>query len=499
MDQFEYENQNGMTTPDHSSESSGTQPVNETPTVHENYAAFLKAQEEAKAEKPKKKDFIRNLLVILACIALILGITLGIYYLVNSIVSKYADQGNKDQQPTVQSAEAADKETRPYEDGDPGEKATLSHSDTIGKTDLSGQTYITDVSEVVNNIMPTVVSIVNKLEYTYYSSYNPYNYFFGGHYQDQEESKEASSSGSGVIVGTNDTELLIVTNAHVVSSTISSTTGETYKANSSTLTITFSDGSTADATIKGADENEDLAVVAVKLADLTNDTKNSIKIAVIGDSDSIPIGAGVIAIGNALGYGQSVTAGIISAKDRTVTIDGITRSLIQTDAAINPGNSGGGLFNSNGELIGINSAKTTGEEVEGMGFAIPITKELDLIEDLMNRQPLKEEEKGYLGITGQSVPESYATNYGYPRGAIIQTIYEGSPAEKAGLQIYDIITAINGTSVTSMDEMKELVNSFKAGTVLTVTVSRPSGRRFKEMTFEVELITYDELEKLANQ
>lgn len=369
-------------------------------------------------------------------------------------------------------------------------QTTLIKNDAdISTTSTSAKTICLDVSEVVENVMPSVVAITDNLEYTTSGNFNPYNFYFGGGSSGQR-TEEKTASGSGVIIGQNDQELLIVTNNHVVDNSGNYTS---YSIASKGLTVQFSDGSTADAVIKGTDIEADLAVIVVKLSDISEETKDTIKIAVIGDSDSIKVGSGVIAIGNALGYGQSVTTGIVSAKDREVTIDNITRVLLQTDAAINPGNSGGGLFNANGELIGINSAKTSDTSVEGMGFAIPITSAEGIIEDLMNQVTIAEEDQGYLGITGESVTATYVTSYGYPEGVSITRISEGSPAEKSGLQIYDIITAVDGKSVTSMNELKKAVNRHPAGDTVSLTVSRPDGRSFKEITVDVTLARYSDI------
>ena len=367
-----------------------------------------------------------------------------------------------------------------------GIKTTLTHSTEIASTDDSSNgVVLMDVSKVVENVMPSVVSIVDTLEYT--SSYNPYNYFFGGGHS---ETQETEASGTGVIVGTSESELLIVTNNHVVSNE-GNTSG--YTVSSKGLTITFCDGTNASAVIKGTDVQNDLAVVAVKLSDIPSETKDVIKIAVVGNSDESKVGSGVIVIGNAGGYGQSVTVGVLSAKEREVTIDNITRKLLQTDAAINPGNSGGGMFNANGELIGINCAKTVSTNIEGMGFAIPITQVQTIIESLMNAETLPEEQQGYLGVQGETIPEDFIRKYNYPAGVSISKIVPGSPAEKAGLQIYDIVTKVNGKEVTSMTEMKTELNSYPAGTTVTISVCRPQGIGFAEIEVEATLVPYTEI------
>ncbi len=364
-----------------------------------------------------------------------------------------------------------------------GGKTTLIISDNseIGKTDVKNGVQVIDVSELVENVMPSVVSVIDNLEYT--SVYNPYNFFFGG--SGSSSSQEAPASGTGVIIGTNDTELLIVTNNHVVNNEESTSS---YVITSKGISVTFVDGTSVDATVKGTDAAADLAVIAVKLSEIPEDTKDQIKIAVVGNSDTMRVGEGVIAIGNAGGYGQSVTFGVLSAKDREVSIDGVTRKLLQTDAAINPGNSGGGMFNKYGELIGINCAKAVSTDIEGMGFAIPITSAQEIIEDLMNKEPIAPEDQGFLGIRGESIPENYQRYYGYPAGVSVSFIEKGSKAADAGIQRYDIITNINGKAISSMEELRAVVNGYKAGTKVTVTVQRITNDRFKVMTFEVELV-----------
>lgn len=358
----------------------------------------------------------------------------------------------------------------------------------IENTDTSANTVVLDVSEVVENVMPCVVAITDNLELTTSNSYNPYSYYFGG--SRGSETRESAADGSGVIIAENEDELLIVTNNHVVDN---EGNYSYYSVSSTGLTVQFVDGKTASATVRGTDSDEDLAVISVKISDLDIDTRDAIRVAVCGNSDEMKVGAGVIAIGNAMGYGQSVTTGIISAKDRAVTIDGITRYLMQTDAAINPGNSGGGLFNAKGELIGINSAKRVDTSVEGMGFAIPITTVSDIIENLMNYVPIPEEDQGYLGINGETIPDNYIEGYDYPKGVSITKIGEGSPAENAGLQIYDIITSIDGKQVESMNGLKKLVNGYAAGSTVTVGIARPDGRGFRELEVEVTLARYSEL------
>ena len=321
-----------------------------------------------------------------------------------------------------------------------------------------------DISTIVENAMPSIVSITNM-------SVQKVQSFFGGY---QEVPSE--SAGSGIIVGQNDSELLIVTNNHVVE-------------NSETLTVTFCNEESIEAAVKGTDSTRDLAVVAVPLDSIPDDTMSQIKTAVIGNSDSLKVGEPAIAIGNALGYGQSVTTGIISAKERS--IEGYDGSYIQTDAAINPGNSGGALLNINGEVIGINSAKISDSTVEGMGFAIPISDVSDIIQNLMNKETrtkVAENEQGYLGIKGYDVNETGAQMYNMPTGVYIAEVTKNGAADKAGLSKGTIITAFDGNSVTSMDGLKGQLAYYKVGETVTVTVQVPENNgEYTESEVEVTL------------
>lgn len=319
-----------------------------------------------------------------------------------------------------------------------------------------------DVSGVVENTMPSIVSITSIVTQTYQD-------WFGETYD-----KDSEGSGSGIIVGKNDDELLIATNNHVV-------------AASNTIKVKFIDDEIVEAEIKGTDSTADLAVIAVKLSDLKKSTLDAIKIAVLGDSDQVKVGQMAIAIGNALGYGQSTTVGYISAKDREVYVDGNTMTLIQTDAAINPGNSGGALLNVNGEVIGINSAKYSDNAVEGMGFAIPISRATPIINELMNRENLSESEQGYMGITGEDVSDEGKTVYEMPSGAYVKEVVEGSPADKGGIKKGDIITAVNGMEVSGMTALKEKVNAYRAGTEITLTISRLNEGIYKAQEIKVTL------------
>ena len=330
-------------------------------------------------------------------------------------------------------------------------KSTVSTTKTVSNAKLttSTSTVTSDVSDIVENTLPSIVSITHM-------SVQEVQNFFGGTSQ-----QESDSAGSGIIISQNDSELLVVTNNHVVEG-------------SDTLTVTFNDGNSVEAQIKGTDSARDLAVVAVPLDKISDDTMNAIKVATLGDSDSLKVGEPAIAIGNALGYGQSVTTGIVSATGRT--IDGFDGEYIQTDAAINPGNSGGALLNANGEVIGINSAKINSSAVEGMGFAIPISDASDVIQNLMNketRSKVSDEERGYLGIKGYDVSEEGAQMYNMPTGVYVKEVMSGGGAEKAGLTKGSIITGFEGSSISGMSSLQEQLQYYKAGEEVTLTVQIP--------------------------
>ena len=330
-------------------------------------------------------------------------------------------------------------------------KSTVGTTKTVSNAKLttSTSTVTSDVSDIVENTLPSIVSITNM-------SVQEVQNFFGGISQ-----QESESAGSGIIISQNDSELLGVTNNHVVEG-------------SDTLTVTFNDGNSVEAQIKGTDSARDLAVVAVPLDKISDDTMNAIKVATLGDSDSLKVGEPAIAIGNALGYGQSVTTGIVSATRRT--IDGFDGEYIQTDAAINPGNSGGALLNANGEVIGINSAKINSSAVEGMGFAIPISDASDVIQNLMNketRSKVSDEERGYLGIKGYDVSEEGAQMYNMPTGVYVKEVMSGGGAEKAGLTKGSIITGFEGSSISGMSSLQEQLQYYKAGEEVTLTVQIP--------------------------
>lgn len=332
-------------------------------------------------------------------------------------------------------------------------------------TTSSNGVVIEDVSAIVDATLPSVVSITNTQVYQS-------NTWFG-----QSQTYEVPSSGSGIIVGQNDSELLIVTNNHVVS-------------DSEGLTVTFADESTADAAIKGTDSEADLAVIAVPLDKVSADTKGKIKAATLGDSDSLKMGQGVIAIGNALGLGQSVTVGHVSALNREIKVDDATKTVIQTDAAINPGNSGGALLNSKGEVIGINEAKYADTSVEGVGYAIPISKAKDIIDDLMTRTTkiaVSESEQGYLGIQLQNIDESMAKMYGMPQGVYVYKIMEDSAAAGSDLHEKDIITNLDGEKISNYADLAKLLTYYKSGDTVTLTVQSLVNGSYQEREVQLTL------------
>ena len=354
-------------------------------------------------------------------------------------------------------------------------KLTTTTSGGTKQTSSGDAKDLTDVSSVVDEVMPSIVAITNTGTVTY-------NSFFG------KQSQQSQSCGSGIIVSEDDDYLYIATNNHVV-------------ADSEELTVQFDDDSVVKAEIRGTDPDDDLAVVRVKKSDLGKDTYSNIKIASIGDSDGVAVGSPAIAIGNALGYGQSVTTGIVSALNRTVTTqdsqtgETVTNNkLIQTDAAINPGNSGGALLNENGEVIGINSVKYSSTEVEGIGYAIPMSVAKPIIESLIQDGKYTNENQAYLGIKGGDVSSDMVA-YGFPQGVYVSSVSTGSGAANAGLQEGDIITAIDSTKISSMTELQSALKSYKAGDKVTLTVARQSGRQYEESKVEVTLSSAKDIQQ----
>ena len=386
---------------------------------------------------------------------------------------------------TVEAASNKDETTLTYAKSEKKDAdASDSKSDT-GKDTGSTAKGNLDVSEIASEALPSIVSITTKSVQevqNYFGMYGMYGY------APQQQEQEVEGSGSGIIVGKNDDELLIATNYHVVEG-------------ADTLSVAFTDGNAVEASVKGFDEERDLAVVSVSLDDVEDDTMDAISIANIGSSDDLKVGEQVVAIGNALGYGQSVTTGIVSAKNRRMDSDNNTVTdgsddssdgvnLIQTDAAINPGNSGGALLNMEGEVVGINSAKLASTEVEGMGYAIAISDVTDILQNLMNetsRDKLDDSEHGVLGIEGSSVSSEAVQMYGIPAGVFVKEVTEGGAADKAGLKANSVITEFNGKTVSSTDQLIEYLSYYEPDEEVELTVQVPHGTSYKEETVKVTL------------
>lgn len=410
-------------------------------------------KKERKQREKKMPGYLRKALVAVS-LGLFFGLFAGLGLYIVEAASGMLDKDPveisepADKTDLTQAETAADMQAQSAKDG-----PLIRQSDTV-------TAVVTDVTDVVKKVMPSIVAVNNH--YTETMSY------WG-----QSMSSEADASGSGIIVGENDTELLIVTNHHVV-------------ADTDKLTVQFNEGSEAEAFIKGQDSKMDLAVIAVPLTELSSDTLDSIQVATLGDSDELTVGEPAIAIGNSLGYGQSVTTGVISALERSISIsssvyggDNVEGTFIQTDAAINPGNSGGALLNIKGEVIGINSNKIGGSAVEGMGYAIPISSASPIIAELMlkeTKSKVAEEERGYLGISGISVTQEVSQAYGMPEGVYVAQVYENSAAAAGGIKQGDIITEFDGDKITSMDELQKELEFYARGDdvdvkVMTMTVA----------------------------
>ena len=386
---------------------------------------------------------------------------------------------------TVEAASNKDETTLTYAKSEKKDAdASDSKSDT-GKDTGSTAKGNLDVSEIASEALPSIVSITTKSVQevqNYFGMYGMYGY------APQQQEQEVEGSGSGIIVGKNDDELLIATNYHVVEG-------------ADTLSVAFTDGNAVEASVKGFDEERDLAVVSVSLDDVEDDTMDAVSIANIGSSDDLKVGEQVVAIGNALGYGQSVTTGIVSAKNRRMDSDNNTVTdgsddssdgvnLIQTDAAINPGNSGGALLNMEGEVVGINSAKLASTEVEGMGYAIAISDVTDILQNLMNetsRDKLDDSEHGVLGIKGSSVSSEAVQMYGIPAGVFVKEVTEGGAADKAGLKANSVITEFNGKTVSSSNQLIEYLSYYEPDEEVELTVQVPHGTSYKEETVKVTL------------
>ena len=386
---------------------------------------------------------------------------------------------------TVEAASNKDETTLTYAKSEKKDADTSDSKSDTGKDTGSTAKGNLDVSEIASEALPSIVSITTKSVQevqNYFGMYGMYGY------APQQQEQEVEGSGSGIIVGKNDDELLIATNYHVVEG-------------ADTLSVAFTDGNAVEASVKGFDEERDLAVVSVSLDDVKDDTMDAISIAKIGSSDDLKVGEQVIAIGNALGYGQSVTTGIVSAKNRRMDSDNNTVTdgsddssdgvnLIQTDAAINPGNSGGALLNMEGEVVGINSAKLASTEVEGMGYAIAISDVTDILQNLMNetsRDKLDDSEHGVLGIEGSSVSSEAVQMYGIPAGVFVKKVTEGGAADKAGLKANSVITEFNGKTVSSSDQLIEYLSYYEPDEEVELTVQVPHGTSYKEETVKVTL------------
>lgn len=450
-----------------------------TNTYH--YTEDMQPQKPVK--KPDKSMGVGRKIALGICCGLLFGIFAGVGFVAvtgaSGLVIDENERVNSETLETIRETVGEPEQTKEKE---------IKADDVIAPTVQTEivKATVTDVTEVVKTVMPAVVSINSK--------YLETTSFFG-----QQYSSESVGSGSGIIVGQNDTELLLVTNFHVVEA-------------AEELTVQFCDGSQALAQIKGSDRDKDLAVIAVQMEDIESETRDEIAVATLGNSTELTIGEPVIAIGNALGYGQSVTTGVVSALNRQLGADtsyvyGTDEELaedeeintfIQTDAAINPGNSGGALLNIKGEVIGINSSKIGGSAIEGMGYAIPISDAEPIIEDLMTKQTklrVDEDEQGYLGITGVDVVAEYSKVYDMPRGVYVSSVTEGTGADKAGLVRGDIITAINGEVVESMDELKDELSYYSAGMSVELTIMQGSPIGYQAKNVSVTLGNRDFIEK----
>lgn len=420
--------------------------------------AGKKRTKKRKAKEKKPWGFFRKAVAAVVLAALFGGVAGGTFYGVcyaTGLLDKYEQAMNAQQ---VQSVDVVENV--------PIKQVNVSDEEPI-KIANSGnvQAVVTDISDVVEEVIPAMVTILNNSREKQYD-------FWGN-------VTTAKYSGSGIIIGENDEEILITTNHHVA-------------ANSEKLEITFIDGTTAEAKVKGMDSQMDLAVIAVALEDISAETKDAIRIAKLGDSDSLKLGQPAIVIGNALGIGISVTDGVISALDREMTTeDGTSNTFIQTDAAVNHGNSGGALLNIKGEVIGITSGKIQGEDVDNMGYAIPINAANPIISELMERQTRKEkvseDEMGYLGVSLQTFDDNARYYYNIPEGAFVYSVFEGSGAEKAGIYKGDVITSVENEKVSSVSDVKEILQYYKQGDVVKVTVKRLEAGEYVSHDFEVTL------------
>jgi len=420
--------------------------------TYESYQFSQAESNEPKQKKRKEKKVSGGLgkkFAVCAALAVVFGLIAGITFQGVNAISNQINGTTEQKQVEIPATETT---------------ADVAAADTTPAAQATASAGNYSVSDVAANAMPSVVSISNL-------GVQQVQSFFG------VEQYESESSGSGIIVGQNDEELLVATNNHVVSG-------------AKTITVTFIDETSVEAQIKGTDANNDLAVVAVQLSDLSADTLSQIKVATIGSSDDLVVGEQVVAIGNALGYGQSVTSGYVSALNREVTVDNVTANLIQTDAAINPGNSGGALLNMRGELIGINAVKFASSEVEGMGYAIPISTAEPILGDLMTRvtrSQVDDSKASYLGISCRDVTAESAQMYDMPSGVYVADVTEGSAAEKAGMKKGDIITSFDGTAIGTYDELKETLKYYEAGQTVELTINRAENGEYQEQKISITL------------
>ena len=450
--------------------------------TNSNYSSYYQqpAPNQESPKTPKKGGTIKKLLLG-ASIGLLFGIFAGLGFqainFTTEIIRGDRSKAESRQERVKDKDMSFEDDELPDDEALEGDKAIEAPSAPIARSvDDTNGLYVNDVTKVVENVMPSVVSVNNK----YVTKMN----YFG-----QTYSQENESAGSGIIVGKNDDELLLVTNYHVVEST-------------EELTVTFADDEQASAQIKGTDSKRDLAVIAVQLSDIKPDTMDSIVIAKLGDSKNLIVGEQVVAIGNSLGYGQSVTVGVVSALDRPIGVTSMDpneeinteATFIQTDAAINPGNSGGALLNMRGQVIGINSNKIGGTVVEGMGYAIPISDAKPIIENLMTKKTkvkVSDDSRGILGITGVNVEKEYSEVYGMPVGVYVSSVTEGTGADAAGLVRGDVIVALDGEEVSSMDDLKRALEYYSAGTTVELTIMQGSPTGYKSKTVMVTLSPAD--------
>lgn len=406
------------------------------------YSTTIKTEEKP-AKKKKRMGKVLGVVIGAVCFGIIAGaVGYGVNYGLNTLFPQKSEAN-------------ADRDTK------------LQISAVVSSTSDNGEAIVMDASDAVDAVMPAVVSVTSKIvAEQYYMGYFPMG------------TQEYESSGSGIIIGQSDSEILIVTNNHVIE-------------DNNGVSIQFIDDAIVTAVVKGTAPDIDIAVLAVNIDDISDETISQIRVAKLGNSDNLRLGERVIAVGNALGLGQSVTQGGISALGRSITVDNVVfEDMIQTDAAINRGNSGGALINTSGEVIGINSAKSSATGVEGMGYAIPISSVLDIINELMNRETrelVDEEDRGYLGISGYAVDSEAQQRYGTPVGISVQYVEEGSAAEAAGIQKFDIITKFDGQKVGSVEELQSLLQYYKAGETVKITIAYMENRQYIEQEIDITL------------